>query len=216
MATIGFLHTAGVHEPTFAALVAVASPGTTTVAVVDDTLLAEARARGPAHPAVRAGIRAAIDDLVARHADVIVCTCSSIAGEAETLGATAPVPVVRIDRPLAIAAVAAGPRIAVLAALESTITPTTELLESVAAEHGTTVTVTPILCAGAWDRFEAGDADGYLDLVAAATRDAAPDHDVVVLAQASMADVATRVSIGIPVLASPASAVAHALSLVDA
>jgi Asp/Glu/hydantoin racemase len=165
---------------------------------------------------VQTGIRAAIEELVAQGAEVIVCTCSTIAGEAEAIGTTAPVLVVRIDRPLAITAVAAGPRIAVIAAVESTIPPTTELLESVAAERGTRVSLTPILCAGAWDRFEAGDRDGYLDLVAAAARDAAGDSDVVVLAQASMADATARVTVGIPVLASPAPAVAHALSLVGA
>lgn len=216
MATIGFLHTAAVHEATFDALVAAASPTSGTVTVVEPALLATARDRGPADPEVRAGLRAAIEALAARGADVIVCTCSTIAGAAETIGADAPVPVVRVDRPLAFTAVAAGTRIAVVAAVESTVAPTTELLRSVAADAGRTVTLTPVLCPDAWARFEAGDTDGYLDLVAAAARDAADDHDVVVLAQASMADAAARVDAGVPVLSSPGPAVAHALALVDA
>jgi hypothetical protein len=211
MPTIGFLHTAAVHEPTFDTLVAAADPDATTVVVVDESLLADARERGPADPGVLAGIRAALDTLAAGGADVIVCTCSTIAGEAETLGAGDPVPVVRVDRPMATTAVAGGPRIAVIAAVESTIAPTTELLEAVAAEQGAAVIVTPVLCADAWPRFETGDLDGYLDAVAAAARAAAVEHDVVVLAQASMADAAGRVDVGVPVLSSPGPAVAYAL-----
>lgn len=213
MTTIGFLHTAAVHEATFDALVAEAAPTATTVVVVDDSLLADAREHGPSADRVQAGIRAALATLAASGADVIVCTCSTIAGEAETIGAGSAVPVVRIDRPLAVAAVAAGHRIAVVAAVESTVAPTTELLESVAADAGVTVTLTPVLCTDAWARFEAGDPEGYLDAVATAARDAAADHDVVVLAQASMAGAITRVDATVPVLASPASAVAHALAL---
>ncbi len=216
MTTIGFLHTAAVHEATFDTLVAASAPGATTVVVVDPALLAVARERGPADPEVQIGIRAAVDALVVRGADVIVCTCSTIGGVAETIGAAAPVPVVRIDRPLAVAAVAAGPRIAVVAAVESTVGPTTELLTSVATDADADVTITPVLCTDAWARFEAGDTDGYLDLVAAAAHEAAADHDVVVLAQASMAGAVTRVDVGVPVLASPATAVSHALGLVGA
>lgn len=213
MPTIGFLHTAAVHGATFDALVKAAAPEATTVVLVDESLLTDARARGAADAGVRAGIRRALDELAARGADVIVCTCSTIAGEAETLGAADPVPVVRVDRPLAEAAVAAGPRIAVIAAVESTVGPTTALLEAVAAERGVAVTLTPVLRTDAWTRFEAGDDDGYLDLIAAAALDAAADHDVVVLAQASMAGAATRVDTEVPVLASPVLAVDRALGL---
>jgi hypothetical protein len=209
--TIGFLHTAATHRPTFDALVAEADPAATTVVVVDESLLADARARGPADPGVRAGIRTALDALGAAGADVIVCTCSTIAGEAEALGAVDAVPVVRIDRPMAEAAVACGPRIAVIAAVESTIAPTSELLDAVAAARGVTVALTPVLRADAWARFETGDLDGYLDAIADAARAAAVDHDVVVLAQASMADALARVDTAVPVLASPAAAVTFAL-----
>lgn len=62
---------------------------------------------------------------------------------------------------------------------------------------------------GAWARFEAGDRDGYLDLVAAAA-DAVTDSDVIVLAQASMADAVTRTVTRIPVLSSPGPGLAAA------
>ncbi|MET8542567.1 hypothetical protein ABZW03_18200 [Kitasatospora sp. NPDC004799] len=90
-----------------------------------------------------------------------------------------------------------------LAALPGTVRPTTALLEEEAARSGRPVTLTPVVVDGAWDRFEAGDRTGYLAAVATAV-DAAADTDVVVLAQASMADAASRATTAVPVLSSPA------------
>ena len=106
---IGFLHTAAVHTATFDALVVRATGASDTVAVVDESLLERARRHGPEHDGVTLGISRALDELEASGATVIVCTCSTIAGEAERLGRQRDVPVIRIDRPMAEAAVSTGP-----------------------------------------------------------------------------------------------------------
>ncbi|MEV0459868.1 hypothetical protein AB0H89_32355, partial [Catellatospora methionotrophica] len=67
---------------------------------------------------------------------------------------------------------------------------------------GRSVTVSARVICGAWDRFEAGDLDGYLDRIAAALGEVT-DADVIVLAQASMAPAAERNATTVPVLASP-------------
>lgn len=69
-----------------------------------------------------------------------------------------------------------------------------------------------VLVEGAWERFEAGERDGYLDLVAEAA-DAVADADVIVLAQASMADAVTRTVTRIPVLSSPRPGLAAAAAV---
>jgi hypothetical protein len=55
---------------------------------------------------------------------------------------------------------------------------------------------------GAWALFDSGDREGYLatiaDVIAATT-----DADVIVLAQASMADAADLTTVDVPVLSSP-------------
>ncbi|MEJ7749535.1 MAG: hypothetical protein WKF56_09540, partial [Candidatus Limnocylindrales bacterium] len=65
--------------------------------------------------------------------------------------------VLRVDRAMAEAAVAIGGTIGVVAALESTLAPTEDLLRSVAGHVGAEVTLRRILCTDAWPLFEAGD-----------------------------------------------------------
>ncbi len=211
MTTIGFLHTAEVHVPTFRDLLADLGPDVRGVHAVDAGLLADARTDGLT-PGLTARIEDRLAELTAAGADLIVCTCSTIGGVAER---HAGVRVLRVDRPMAEAAVAAGPRIAVVYATASTLGPTRELLTDAAA--GRPVTLIEAPCPQAWVAFEAGDLDRYAVEVAAAARHAAPAADVVVLAQASMAPAAALLSeLAVPVLTSPRTAVAGALALLRA
>ncbi len=154
--TLGILHTASVHEATFSGLVDELAPGTAMVHVVDESLLADARARDGVDDLVRTRLVGRLREL-ATSADVVVCTCSTISGAAEALADQVAVPVVRIDRPMAEAAVGFGRDLAVVAALASTLGPTTELLRSVASAAGVAVRLTEYPCVDAWDRFERRD-----------------------------------------------------------
>jgi aspartate/glutamate racemase len=176
--------------------------------VVDEALLERARRAGTADPALADGIARSLTELERRGADVVVCTCSTIGGAAEMIGRRIGVGVVRVDRAMAERAVAIGGKIWILGALESTLAPTRELLESVAADRGVELDVEVELIVGAWERFEADDRDGYLDLIADSLSTLAVGCDVIVLAQASMAEAAERVVVGVPVLSSPRLAVA--------
>lgn len=205
MATVGFLHTAQVHVPTFDRLLDELAPGVTAVHAVAPDLLAHARDHG-VDADVEEGVAAGIADLVGRGAELVVCTCSTLGGDAERLGAA--VPVVRVDRAMAEAAVgialAGRSRVGVVAAVASTLQPTRALLESVGR-----VEIVESLCADAWALFENGDEAGYLAAVADAARLLAPDVDVVVLAQASMAGAEPLLTgLPVPVLSSPRPAVA--------
>jgi hypothetical protein len=206
MTTIGFLHTADVHVETFRALVA--ERGHRAVHVVDPTLLADARAHGVnASLAARLGDR--LRELAGRGPDVIVCTCSTLGGHAERV--VLPVPVLRVDRPMAEAAVAIGGRIAVVATVASTLAPTRDLLLECAADAE--VELAP--CLDAWAFFEAGDHEGYRQAIAAHVRTL--DADVIVLAQASLVPAAELLAdLPVPVLSSPRSAVDHAVAVAAA
>jgi len=212
MASIGFLHTSPVHEATFDALVAEIAPGTEVVTVVDEYLLDRARSHGTDDLQLLGGIADRLAQLVG--VDLVVCTCSTIGGVAERIGEAAGVAVVRVDRPMAEVAVTSGERITVVATVESTLGPSVALLAEAATLHGRTPSVETRLIAGAWERFESGDLEGYVDLVAGALPEIAADADVVVLAQASMMPAVDRLGgriDGTPVLASPRTAVAALL-----
>ncbi|MFF9510923.1 aspartate/glutamate racemase family protein [Streptomyces sp. NPDC014724] len=195
--TLALLHTSPVHVPVFDALRDADHPGLALRHLVDEDLLLRARESGP--EAVSGEIRALLAGVVAEGASAVLCTCSTIGGVAESASAMIGVPVLRVDRPMAAAAVRRG-RVVVLAAITGTLAPTLALLAEEAGERS--VEIRTVVVDGAWACFEAGDRDGYLDLVAAAA-DAVTEADVIVLAQASMADAASRTATRIPVLSSP-------------
>ncbi|MFE3829640.1 aspartate/glutamate racemase family protein [Streptomyces sp. NPDC059092] len=207
------LHTSPVHVPVFDALRDAGHPGVPLRHLVAEELLARARAEGP--EAVAAEIRAVLAPAVAGGASAVLCTCSTIGDVAEKAGPALGVPVLRVDRPMAEAAAAAG-RVVVVAALESTLEPTVALIREAAA--GRPLELRTVLVEGAWERFEAGDRDGYLDAVAAAV-DAVTEAGgagVIVLAQVSMAEAAGRVRGAVPVLAGPATGLAAAVAVMAA
>ena len=220
---LALLHTSPVHVRTFDRLREEEAPGLSLRHIVAEVLLARAQRDGPASVAsdVESALRQARED----GATAVLCTCSTIGGVAEATRAG--LPVLRVDRPMAAAAVAAASRAAtgavmgtadgavrgsadgavgrirVLAALASTVRPTLDLIAEEAVGHE--VATTASIVDGSWDRFEAGDHDGYLALIAAAitATAAAADAHVIVLAQASMADAAALTTVDIPVLSSP-------------
>ncbi|MFJ9768070.1 aspartate/glutamate racemase family protein [Streptomyces erythrochromogenes] len=204
-ADLTLLHTSPVHVPVFDALRDRHHPGAVLRHLVVPELLDLARAHGPA------SVAPALRDLLAGAGPrPVLVTCSTIGATAEAQAPALGAPVLRVDRPMAAAAVRTGPRIAVLAALASTLAPTAELLAEEAG--GRPVSVATHLVAGAWDSFEAGDTAGYLTRVAEAA-DTVTGADVIVLAQASMAGAAGLATTGTPVLASPRPGLAAALAL---
>ncbi|MFI5938382.1 hypothetical protein [Actinoplanes sp. NPDC051494] len=199
---IGFLHTAEVHVATFRDLVRELAPDVEDRHLVDPTLLADADA-----PDLEQRLRAHLQELADGGARVIVCTCSTLGELAERLDVG--VPVLRVDRPMAEAAVAAGRRIGVLYAVKSTLAPTLSLLTSVRRDH-TEFVEAP--CFDAWALFEAGDLDGYARRIAAHARTL--EVDVILLAQASMAPAEELLAdLRKPVFSSPRTAIQRALTL---
>ncbi|MFE7094885.1 aspartate/glutamate racemase family protein [Streptomyces erythrochromogenes] len=199
------LHTSPVHVPVFDALRDRHHPEAVLRHLVVPELLDRARAHGPASVAPTL-----LALLAGAGPGPVLVTCSTIGATAEALAPALGAPVLRVDRPMAAEAVRTGPRIAVLAALASTLAPTAELLADEAG--GRPVSVHTHLVAGAWESFEAGDTARYLAQVADAA-DAVTGADVIVLAQASMADAAELVTTGTPVLTSAGPGLAAALAL---
>lgn len=199
-ATLALLHTSPVHVPVFDGLRDQDHPGFALRHLVHPDLLARARAKGP--DSVSGDVEALLGQAVADGASAVLCTCSTIGAVAESHAAAVGVPVLRVDRPMAAAAVAAGRAVAVVATVASTVEPTVALVEEEAARAGRPVDITTLLVDGAWERFEAGDRDGCTRLVATAV-DGLDGVDAVVLAQASMADAADRTTLPVPVISSP-------------
>jgi hypothetical protein len=98
--------------------------------------------------------------------------------------------------------------------LPTTLAPTRSLLEETAAIAAKDCEIVDGLCEGAFDRLAAGDRAGHDSLVVEGYTDLAASVDLVVLAQASMANAlrSTETSWQVPVLTSPELGMAHVAS----
>ena len=138
--------------------------------------------------------------------EIVMVTCSSIGPAVDLIQGRFQRPVLRIDEPMAEAAVAKGRRIGVAATLHTALEPTSDLLRRKAHEAGKKVRLVECLCEGAFEAVMAGDAETHDALVAKAMINKLGDVDVIVLAQASMARVVDRLppeALPAPVLSSP-------------
>lgn len=214
---LAFLHTAQVHVPTFERLVREIAPDLAVRHVVREALLADARVVGVDDPGLISRVHDAMREAASGGAKVVVCTCSTIGAIAEHTDTAGAFEALRVDRAMAERAARAGPRVLVVAAVQSTLAPTTELVLSAARRAGVEVRPRQLLIAQAWPHFEAGDTPRYVEMLAEAIRAHADSADVVVLAQASMEPVTQLLGeLGIDVLSSPGPGVGAAVAALHA
>lgn len=201
---ITLIHTVTTLVPMFDALVRDAMPRWAPSNIVDESLLRGTIARGELTTQTMRRCLTHIWQAVDSGAEAVVVTCSSLGPAVEAARPFCPVPLFRIDEGMAMAAVEKGARIGVSATLSTTLNPTTDLIRAVALREGKAAVVTARLADGAFQRLQAGDVAGHDAAVAETLHRLAPDVDVIVLAQASMARaVAAAGDLGVPVLTSP-------------
>lgn len=163
-------------------------------------LLAAATAAGQLTPDIQQQACDALAELT-QTADLVLLTCSTLGPAAAEAHALTAVPVWRVDEALATQAMAKAGKTRVLYAVETTRLPTQRLFERVSRHPQAEVEF--VLVEGAWEKFMAGDAAGYVQNVAAAAdRAFVQGIDNVALAQASMAGAVSLTQFGAP-LTSP-------------
>ena len=119
-------------------------------------------------------------------ANCILNTCSSV-GEAVYVGSQlVPIPILRIDDPMAKEAVENYKRIGVIATLATTLDPTCRLVERWAQKMNKSVTVVRGLAEGAYEHAMAGNGEKHDALIAQTAAALSADCDAFLLAQASM------------------------------
>jgi Asp/Glu/hydantoin racemase len=210
--TLALIHTSATLVPVFQQLCKAKLPQVDTFNIVDDSLVRAIGAKGALTADIARRVEAYITSAEAGGADHILVTCSSIGPAVEASAPFCAVPVLRVDQPMADAAVAAGRRIGVVATLPTTLNPTTDLVRRRAALAGKPIELTARLCEGAFAALMAGDAAKHDALVAAALRELSTQVDVILLAQASMARVVDTLPAAdqrVPIFASPPLAVDH-------
>lgn len=214
--TLGLIHTSATLIPVFNELCKQYLPGVTTFNIVDDSLVRNIRERGELTAAISKRVADYVASAEDSGADYILVTCSSIGAAVEAAAATAGVPVLRVDQPMADLAVQTGKRIGVIATLSTTLEPTSDLVKRRAALADNEIELTSVVVDGAFEALMAGDAARHDQLVGDALRKLSQNVDVVLLAQASMARVVDTLADAdkvVPIVASPPNAIKYLASV---
>ncbi len=198
------LHTSGVHVATFDKLFGEFCSEVELEHIVAEDLLLEAQRLGPSNPLVVERVQKVMIQAGHSAASVVVCTCSTIGGAAEHTDSGGLFKVMRIDRAMADRAVILGPRILIVAALGSTLTPTYLLVEESANALGLEVKIETLHVKSAWKFFLEDQQNHYIEEIVSGVKRGLGEANVVILAQASMAQAAGALAgIGVEVLSSP-------------
>ncbi len=206
--TLAFIHTSPVLVATFNQLAGELLPGVQIFHMVDESLIKNTITAGSLTRATARRVYSLIESAQNAGASMALVTCSSIGKAVELARPLIDIPVLRVDEPMALAAVSQGSRIGVAATLRTTLEPTLQLLEDTAERTKKRINTVPCLCDGAFEALLTGRVEYHDQLVADALQQLSKKVDVVVLAQASMARVLSELPPNVtPFLSSPRLAV---------
>lgn len=189
-------------------------PGVELMTVMDDSIVPEVIANGNKYtPGIVRKLVEFSTEAQIRNAAVAVCMCTTITGAVREAAKAVDIPFVTIDGPMLREAAEKGRRIALLITAETTFGESTESMKRALADSGKedSSTFDTILCKGAFEALNTEkNKEKHDKIIANTAREAAKEHDVIVLAQVSMADVAQRLTdLKIPVLTSLESGLAQ-------
>lgn len=155
------------------------------VNVMDDSLLNDIKKNGRMSKSVlERFIQYAI---IAKNndSDAILLACSSIGKAVDIAKLMIDIPIFRIDEPMAYKAVASGERILVLGTVKSTLETTSDLIES--KKTSSSQIITCMLIPNVFELYSV-DRKQHDQSIAEVIQANQDDYDVIVLAQASMAN----------------------------
>lgn len=180
------------------------APLVKVINIIDDSLLSEVSSNGGITSGIINRMCKYFDSATSLGVDLIVNQCSSVGEAAEIASKTVNVPVLRIDEPMAQAAVRLGRTIGVVATVSSTIEPSCNLIKRESERANKVVEIIPYLVDGALDVLFKDGQEKHNELVVKTIRKCENECDVIVLAQGSMIIVLPDIhGIKKPVLTSP-------------
>ena len=177
--------------------------------IVDDSLIQEVIENNAVTPAVRKRLLSYYQAAADSGANFVFNCCSSVGDVAEMGRLITPIPVFRIDYPIAVQAITSARKIGVIATLSTTLAPTMGLLYRLAEETGNEVKLVKGLANGAFQAAQSGDRETHDRLILEIAVSISDKVDLIVLAQGSMARMETKLAeiTGKPVLSSPLSGI---------
>lgn len=205
MKTISLLHTVPSVYQTFAQRLRDAMPEETLTIhnTVDEYLASDANIRGFTGENLER-LLLLLKAAEKTHPDVIVTTCSTLTPWVDQIRPLIDVPIIAIDDAMCALAAKQAQRITVYATAQSTVEPTVNKIKAEAKKQNTDPTIEILICHEGYRALQQADMPTH-DRLVLSMADDIPPSDVVVLAQASMAHLAPRISelCGCSALSSP-------------
>lgn len=155
------------------------------VNVLDDSMLNEIKAQGFLTKSVVERFTQYVIIAKNNSSDAVLLACSSIGEAGDIARKVVDIPLYKIDEPMADSAVKSGKSILVLGTVQSTLVPTSNLIQS--KTIGTSQTVECKLIPGVFELF-ATDREMHDRKIAEVVEANQASFDVIVLAQASMSN----------------------------
>ncbi len=187
--TLAVIHTTPVTIDLIKGLAGEILPGVRLINLLDDSILPQLLETDGDLSRVEKRWLGYVQTAWETGASAVLSACSSVGELVYKARPLVPIPVLRIDEPMAEEAVQRGRVIGVAATLSTTLNPTLRLVQHKAEQAGKAVQTQTLLASEAYQRLMAGDPAAHDAILAENLRQLAARVDVAVLAQASMARV---------------------------
>lgn len=170
--------------------------------IIDQRILQDVIDHGGIYPSVIKRMCLYTQAAEAMGADVVLNACSSVGEAFDVARQLVEIPTMKIDAPMAELAVEQGKSIGVYGTVPTTLAPSCRLIEKMAKKAGKEVKVVPHLIEGAFQVLsEEKNPQKHNQMVLDEINRTQEEHDVLVLAQASMSVVIPELGdLGKPVL----------------
>ena len=184
-------------------------PEVEMIHIVDDSLLREVLAKGKVTKPVISRMLNYYKSAEYYEVDCILNVCSSVGEVADLAREIISTPIVKIDEKMAEEAVARSLDIGVAATLQTTLEPTTRMIEKKALAAGKKIKITKTICPGAFEELIGGNPVKHDEIVLKGVSELADKVDIIVFAQGSMARLVTNLDKDLSgrILTSPRSGV---------
>ena len=207
--TVGLVHAViPAIEPLRAAFGQLA-PDIKLINILDEGLVTEIDRRGSLTPGLVRRLTTLITLAEEAGAELVLLSCTAYSPVADDAQKQSDIPVLKIDELMVREALGRASKIGLVATVPAGLNMQRQLIDQIAAEMGKTVELDAILKPEAFQALSSGRRDDHDAIVLAEVERLAASNDLVMLAQASMGHLATKIpaSIKVPVLSSPTLAV---------
>lgn len=185
------------------------APDVTLVNILDEGLVTEIERRGSLTPGLVRRLTTLITLAEDAGAELVLLTCTAYSPVADDAQKQSDVPVLKIDELMVEEALGRARKIGLVATVPAGLNMQRQLIADMAARMGREIELEAVLKPEAFEALAAGRRDEHDAIVLAEVERLAETNELVLLAQASMGHLATRIpaSVTVPVLSSPTLAV---------